>query len=63
MNIFSLVIVGLFFALGLYLVFSSYFKNLPLNMRIIIAFFIFAYGSFRLVSILYKSKPDTDEDE
>jgi hypothetical protein len=63
MKIFSLVIVILFFVLGFYMVFSSYFKNLPLNIRIIIAFFIFAYGSFRLVSIIYKPKPGADEDE
>lgn len=57
------MVVGLFFILGFILIFSGYFKYLPLNYRVIFAFLIVAYGAFRLVTILYKPKTETDDEE
>ena len=62
-RIFSFLVVGLFFILALFLIFSSYFKYLPLNLRVIFAFLVVAYGAFRLVTIIYKPKQETDEDD
>jgi membrane protease YdiL (CAAX protease family) len=62
-RIFSFIVVGFFIILGLFLVFSDYFSYIPRNYRIIFAFLLVAYGSFRFVTILNKPKKETDEDE
>jgi len=62
-RIFSYIVIGLFFILGFFLLFSGYFKYLPLNYRIIFAFLIVSYGAFRLVTIIYNPKSETDDDE
>lgn len=61
--ILSIVIVALLIILGLMLMFSERFSYIPSNFRFIIGFFVIAYGSFRLVTIYYKSKSKRDENE
>ena len=60
---FGILVVVLIIVLGLLLIFSSYFKYIPINFRIIIALFIISYGSFRLVGIYNNSKKQQDENE
>ncbi len=49
--------------MGLFLLFSPYFENIPFNYRIIFALLIISYGSFRLIGIILKTKNDKDETE
>jgi len=63
MRVFSFIVIALFFALGIFIVFSNYFSYLPKNYRIIFAFLIVAYGSFRLVTIVYKPKSQMDDEK
>jgi membrane protease YdiL (CAAX protease family) len=62
-RVFSFIVIALFLALGIFLVFSNYFSYMPKNYRIIFAFLLVAYGSFRLVTIIYKPKTERDNDE
>jgi hypothetical protein len=62
-KVFSLLVIALFFALGLFIAFSNYFTYIPKNYRIIFAFLIVAYGSFRLVTIIFKPKSQNDREE
>lgn len=62
-RIFSLIVVVFFFIIGYLIIFSDYFKYMPLNYRIIFAFIIIAYGAFRLVTIIYKPKSEEDDEE
>jgi hypothetical protein len=63
MRVFSFLVVALFFALGIIIVFSNYFSYLPKNYRIIFAFLIVAYSSFRLVTLIYKTKSEIDNEK
>jgi hypothetical protein len=63
LKLFSFVVIALFFALGVFLVFSNYFSYMPKNYRIIFAFLMIAYGSFRLVAIIYKPKSQVNDEE
>jgi hypothetical protein len=60
---FSVLIVSLIILLGIFLFISDFFKNVPTNIRIVIATFIISYGSFRLVMIFSKLKKRNDENE
>ena len=60
---FSLLIIILILLLGLILVFSDFFKNVPTNIRIVIGAFIISYGGFRLVNIINKFKKSNNENE
>ena len=62
-TILSILIVAFLILLGVMLMLSTRFNYIPSNFRIIIGFFIIAYGSFRLVTIYYKSKSKNDENE
>lgn len=59
--ILTLIVIGLFFLSGLFLLFSDYFKNLPQNVRIIFAFLIISFGAFRLVTVINKKKNEDEE--
>jgi hypothetical protein len=63
LKLFSFVVIALFLALGIFLVFSNYFSYMPKNYRIIFAFLIVAYGTFRLVTIIYKPKTEREDEE
>jgi hypothetical protein len=60
---FSIFIVLLIISLGIILFVSDFFRNVPVNIRLIIATFIISYGGFRLVMIYVKSKKSDDENE
>ena len=62
-RLFGLVIVILIILIGLFLLFAPYFEYIPFNYRIIFAFLIISYGSFRLVGIILKSKQEKNENE
>jgi hypothetical protein len=63
LRIFDIIIVGLLILLGGILMFSKYFINVPWNIRFILALFIISYGAYRLVSIVQKSKIDSNEED
>jgi ABC-type multidrug transport system permease subunit len=64
LNIFSYLVVAMFFILGVFIIFSDYYSNLPKNYRIIFAILIISYGMFRLITIINKNKEiDNHEDE
>ena len=60
---FSMLIVILIMLLGILLFVSDFFKNVPINIRFVIATFIISYGGFRLVMIINKSKKTNNENE
>jgi hypothetical protein len=62
-KLFGIFIVVLILLMGLFLLFSPYFENISFNYRIIFAFLIISYGSFRLVGIILKSRQEKDENE
>jgi hypothetical protein len=62
-KLFGIIIVVLILLMGLFLLFSPYFENIPFNYRIIFALLIISYGSFRLIGIILKTKNDKDETE
>jgi hypothetical protein len=51
----------LFFFLGLYILLSSRFAYLTMEIRVIFAVFLFIYGAWRLVRYIMKD-PDKDSD-
>jgi magnesium-transporting ATPase (P-type) len=61
MRIFGLILIVLIIILGLMVIFSSYFNNLPKNFKFIFAFLILSYGGFRLVNIINNSKKREDD--
>jgi hypothetical protein len=62
-QIFGLLVVILLVILGIYVLFSKQFEYIPSNFRFVIGFFIIAYGAFRLVNIIVKSKRNDDEND
>ena len=60
-KIFGIVVVILIIILGFSVLFLSYFRSIPSNIRIILAIFIISYGAYRLVNIWNKSKKGKDE--
>ena len=57
---FGILVVALFILLGILLLVSDIFENIPINIRLVIATFIIAYGSFRLVTIFNKQRIPCD---
>lgn len=55
-------IIGLFFVFAGFLVFSDYFTYLPLNFRIIFAFLLVGYATFRIISVINKRKKENNEE-
>ena len=62
-RLFGLLIVIIIILIGLSLLFAPYFEYIPFNYRIIFAFLIISYGSFRLIGIILKSKQEKNENE
>lgn len=61
--IFGLLVVILLIVLGLYILFSKRFEYIPSNFRFIIGFLVIAYGTFRVVNIVVKTKKSDDEND
>ena len=60
---FGIIVVALILILGLAVLFTKYFANIPVNIRIILAIFILSYGAYRLVNIWNKSKKRDHEND
>lgn len=62
---FGIAVAVTFIGLGIFVIFTDIFDNLPLNYKIVFSSLLIAYGGFRLVSILLKikSKKYYDQDE
>jgi general stress protein CsbA len=58
---FALLIVILYFTLGVFLLVSARFSYMKKEFRVIFAVFLFLYGSYRLARILTQRKQDEDE--
>lgn len=58
---FSLLIIILYFVLGVFLLVSPAFTYLNKEIKVIFAIFLFLYGGFRLIRILGKSKGRKEE--
>jgi hypothetical protein len=58
---FALLIVILYFTLGVFLLVSNRFSYMKKEFRVIFAIFLFLYGSYRLARILTQRKQDEDE--
>jgi hypothetical protein len=54
--IFGIMMIVLFFVLGIYILISPSFNYIPKNFRTIFAIVLIAYGFFRLVTIYQKYK-------
>lgn len=61
MLVLGFVMVAIYFALGMVLMFSPIFKYIPQNMRIIFGIFFCAYSLFRLVRTYMKLKEQKHE--
>lgn len=60
LKIFSIVLAITFIGLGAFIVFSDAFNYIPLNYRIIFACLIVAYGTFRIITIIYNVRADNN---
>jgi Kef-type K+ transport system membrane component KefB len=60
-KLFGLIIVLFILLIGIGLMFTNYFDNIPKNIRIVVGFLLVVYGSFRFVSIIIKQKKQSDE--
>jgi len=60
---FGLFTVGVFIILGIVLLVTDYFDNIPFNYRIIFSILLISYGVFRFISILVKPKSYENEDD
>ncbi|MEI6455012.1 MAG: hypothetical protein WCO93_01890 [bacterium] len=58
---FSLLIIGLFFLLGILILVSPTFKHLPGEIKVIFSIFLFLYGAYRLARIWTKSREENQE--
>jgi hypothetical protein len=61
-KLFGLIIVLFILLIGIGLIFTNYFDNIPKNIRIVLGILLLVYGSFRLVNIIIKLKNQSDED-
>jgi len=62
MSIFGIIVAALFIILGLYLIFSSGFNNIPKETRTILGVVVMIYGVFRSVTI-FQNRNKNEEDE
>jgi hypothetical protein len=60
-KLFGLIIVLFILLIGIGLIFTNYFDNIPKNIRIVLGFLLVVYGSFRFVGIIIKQKKQSDE--
>jgi uncharacterized membrane protein HdeD (DUF308 family) len=58
---FGIIIVLLMLIFGVVVLFTKYFTYIPVNMRIVMGFFIISYGAYRLVSIFNKYRKDEED--
>jgi len=62
---FGLAVALTFIGLGIFVISSNVFNNLPANYKIIFSSLLIAYGGFRLVAIILKikSRKEYENDE
>ena len=53
---FGLLVAGAFIGMGIFVLATNTFDNLPTNYKLIFASLLIAYGGFRLVSIFIKMR-------
>lgn len=58
---FSLLVIALYFFLGVYILVSPAFSYLPKEIKIIFSVFLFLYGGFRLARLWTKHREDNEE--
>jgi hypothetical protein len=63
MNIFGLFMALIYVGLGLYLLFTPYFPDIPKTVRMTFCIFFIMYGIFRFVRVYLKYKNDRDYEE
>ncbi|MCX6244450.1 MAG: hypothetical protein NTU98_07055 [Bacteroidetes bacterium] len=62
-KLFSIAVVVMYFLLGAYLLISPRFNNLPKEIKVIFAVFLFLYGGWRLARIFTKAREERKERE
>jgi len=62
-DLFTLAIALTFVGLGVYVIFSGAFTNIPLNYKLVFGSILIAYGGFRTVTIILKMKYKNNESE
>ena len=55
-DLFTLLIAVTFVGLGVYVLFTGTFNNIPKNYKLIFGSILIAYGGFRAVTIAFKMK-------
>jgi hypothetical protein len=55
-DIFAYMVVLMYFGAGGYIIFEPGFKYIPQTIRVIFGSFLFLYGLYRLVRIIYKDR-------
>jgi uncharacterized membrane protein len=58
---FSLLVIALYFFLGVYILVSPAFSYLPKEIKIIFSVFLFLYGGFRLARLWTKYREENEE--
>ena len=58
---FSLLVIALYFFLGVFILVSPRFKYLPGEIKTIFAIFLFLYGGFRLARIWTKNRENRED--
>jgi len=58
---FSLLVIALYFFLGVYILVSPAFSYLPKEIKIIFSFFLFLYSGFRLARLWTKYREENEE--
>lgn len=58
---FSIVVIALYFFLGVYILVSPSFQSLTIEIKVIFATFLFLYGGFRLARLWTKSREEEEE--
>ena len=53
---FGILVALTFIGLGIFVLFTNIFDNLPTNYKLVFASLLIAYGGFRLVSIILRQK-------
>jgi hypothetical protein len=57
-KIIGIAVAAMFFLLGVYVLLSSRFSDLPKETRVIFAVFLFLYGAYRMVRYIYKDREE-----
>ncbi len=59
---FSLFIVALYFILGVFILVAPMFDYLSTEIKVIFASFLFLYGGFRFIRIIFRNRGRNQED-